>query len=387
MEVSRATGLRCSQWLVLLAWCMAGSSAQWQGHAIEQCPAQGEGRGAGWQVPCLQPSACEQSGEKEVPTTDDALLGDTPSGQDGEFLKSMQRLLNASRKLDAKVRKPQAERQQMNSQWKQFQDQLKASFVAQRQQYAADVQTDSDMLEMRRQKAELLEQIQEMVTKKGKIHAPKKEELEPAPEDIAAWHQLMAPTPRGGTTEVEEDDMLRQALQEPEKFLQHTLAELARAPGAAGTMEVDHGGQILTAAGAAAGQGMLPAATPRMEPSQQLPACSGMAPVLNKLGQAYHNKEVATASKDPYMTSPSMLASTNVASPTCPPMFGPLRPKQRDAYKATKSPLCTEAKHKKNQEAADALHRRIVVQHVIHDDDEVEPDKRLGEDNGLGLME
>ena len=87
------------------------------------------------------------------------------------------------------------------------------------------------------------------------------------------------------------------------------------------------------------------------------------------------------------MTSPSMLASTNVASPTCPPMFGPLRPKQRDAHKATTSPLSTEAKHKKNQEAADALHRRIVVQQVIHDDDEVEPDKRLSEDNGLGLME
>ena len=276
-------------------WHGAWRAAQPNGKGTRGNNAQPKAKAEGQdgKFPAYNQVPASQSGEKEVPTTDDTLLGDTPSGQDGEFLKSMQRLLNASRKLDAKVRKAQAERQQMNSQWKQFQDQLKASFVAQKQQYAADVQkSDSDMLEMRRQKAELLEQIQEMVTNKGKIHAPKKEELEPTPEDIAAWHQLMAPTPRGGTTEVEEDDMLRQALQavqEPEKFLQHTLAELARTPGAAGTMEVDHGGQVLTPAGAAAvdlstppsRQGMLSAATPRtaatprMEPSQRLPAWNG----------------------------------------------------------------------------------------------------------------
>ena len=52
----------------------------------------------------------------------------------------MQKLLNSSRKLDGKIRKAEADRAHMAEQWKEFQEQLRLSFIARRQKYSTNTQ-------------------------------------------------------------------------------------------------------------------------------------------------------------------------------------------------------------------------------------------------------
>ena len=57
--------------------------------------------------------------------------------EDG-FIKEMQKMLNASRRLDARIRKTIGEREEADRKWDEFQERLRNTFVERRQQYLSD---------------------------------------------------------------------------------------------------------------------------------------------------------------------------------------------------------------------------------------------------------
>ena len=110
----------------------------------------------------LQPS----TKDKEAGEADVDVSAIAPASQTTEFLKCMQKLLNTSRKLDGKIRKARQDKETMTKQWQEFQEQLRTSFISQRQKYNADFQKGEDeLLQMGQQKVEILQQIQRLVVK------------------------------------------------------------------------------------------------------------------------------------------------------------------------------------------------------------------------------
>ena len=101
------------------------------------------------------------------------------AGKDGDqaspqihdpFIKSMQKFLNQSRKLDAKMRKAVSDRQEMGRQWAEFQQKLRESFVEQRQKYLADSsKMDQELAELQQQKKDSLQLIHDLVATKDAV--------------------------------------------------------------------------------------------------------------------------------------------------------------------------------------------------------------------------
>ena len=223
---------------------------------------------------------------------------------------------------------------------------------------------DGELEEMQLQKAELLQQIQSLVTNKDGPRVPKDKILEPSSEDIEAWNELMQPTPQRKPTSsgAEDDRVLRQALQaaqDPEAFLQLTLAELAAAPT---SMEVDHAPdpppapapRIIQMATPPRPTGVPPTPIPQRA-EDQAEAKSLNSSTLD--AELYHYKEAMRVGRDPYMTSPSLVGEVGQTSPVQdPPHFGPMRtPKTRELAK----------------EAASRLAQQVIGPTIIHDDDDV----------------
>ena len=115
--------------------------------------------------------------------------------QDEDFVKAMQKLLNTNRRLDGKIRRAFTDAETCEEQWREFQDQLRASFVEQRRKFQADSQkAQQEMLELQTQKQDLVAQIQNLVLSKDTGKPKKKTQVLPLKEDISdisAWHELM----------------------------------------------------------------------------------------------------------------------------------------------------------------------------------------------------
>ena len=268
------------------------------------------------------------------------------------FIKSMQKFLNQSRKLDAKIRKAVSDRQDMGRQWAEFQQKLRESFVEQRQKYLADSsRMDQELAELQQQKKDSLQLIHDLVATKDAVPQEKVKGTTPSEEDIAAWNSLMQTPqrPEHSDMDIEDDLVLRQALQaqqDPDTFLQLTLAEIANANGPLTNT-------VLSQASAAhRGPGLVrpredpPSLTPQRRPRLTAPmtparpagtAARGSGPqeglmaVLKAQVVAYVENTNA-AVRDPYQSSPHAGARIPSTSPIAKePTFGPVRSKSRDA--------------------------------------------------------
>ena len=282
-----------------------------------------------------------------------------PEAQGGEFLRQMQKLLNASRKLDGRLRKAKVDKDTMSAQWQAFQEELRASFIEQRQKFLQDSRkAEVEMAELALQKQDLLTQIQQLVLTRESASSSKPQQLEPTQDDIAAWNDLMMPTPQRSRDTWDDDEILQQALQaaqNPEFFLNKTLAELAADPGPTEAMDVDHGAATSDNNGPMPVSSQTLVTPPRrkigiLPATPQRPAVSVGGAVPNPVGGGggraesedfYHYKLATHAGRDPYMASPNVVGDVGTTSPVQElPTFGPIRKsKARDlARQAARSP-------------------------------------------------
>ena len=275
------------------------------------------------------------------------------------FIRLMQKQLNVSRRIDAKMRKARAEREDNTKKWEEFQAKLRTSFIEQRQQYLSDSQKlDKEILDLQEQKATTIRHIQDLVEQKERIQpAPtgKATAAVPTEDDVAAWNELLAQTPRRLDVECEEDAVLREALhaaQDPEGFLNMTLQEIAAASGPISHTVVaqpkEMRGQNVAAAATAADMWtpprrttqVLPMTPPRPHSSttQGVPAatCGG----LSMAAIPAYMEATPAAQQDPYMNSPNISGIVNQAPMEGAPTFGPIRtPKQREKPKLSEPRL------------------------------------------------
>ena len=144
------------------------SRAAGQGGTWRLRPVQSEEQGKKNKFPAYD--QMPQNGEKPADTmgTEAGQLALAKELQGSDFVKQMQKLLKASRKMDNRIRKAQTDRENMQAQWAEFQSQLRASFISQRQKYLQDTaKADDDLVEPRANKKDILEQIQAVVVEKA----------------------------------------------------------------------------------------------------------------------------------------------------------------------------------------------------------------------------
>ena len=176
--------------------------------------------------------------------------GVDPSVQEGgdPFVKTMQKLLNGSRKAEARLRKIRQDQAGKRQQWATFQEQLKAAFVEQRHQFQADMaKLDAELVEVEGQRRATSAQIQDLVAGGNPVTPTPAKDVQPSAEDAAAWHMLMSASP---SPDPEQDVILRQALlaaQDPQAFLKEM--------GAPMLVESVQGAPLGTGAGVAGSSG------------------------------------------------------------------------------------------------------------------------------------
>ena len=112
------------------------------------------------------------------------------------------------RRLDARMRKNIGEREEADRKWDEFQERLRNTFVEQRQLDTKKL--GHDLEDLRTQKQEAI--VQDLVEHQGRGQASRAKEVLPTDEDVRAWNDLMEQAPRRQPMEMEEDDVLRQAL-------------------------------------------------------------------------------------------------------------------------------------------------------------------------------
>ena len=264
--------------------------------------------------------------------------GQRPPGQDADvavleggdpFVRNMQRLLNVSRKTEAKIRKLQQDKVQKRQQWDTFQEQLKAAFVEQRHKFQADTsKLDAELVELEVQRRVNAEHIQASVSGgRQELQAPSREVV-PSAEDAIAWHQLMMATP---AQEAEQDAILQQALraaQHPQAFLQETVAPMLvdSQPGASRAPDAGVAGPPGPSASGATGPPACPPAcmTPvraaQHAPPRTPAPPSGLftakaPPALSPPPQSFYVGDGDAALSDPYLTSPGAARATRPALP------------------------------------------------------------------------
>ena len=291
-------------------------------------------------------TAADKAGKQAESVTD----WPNKQGQEDDFVRDMQKMLNTSRKLDGRIRTCLSETEKREEQWQEFQSQLRASFVEQRQLYLTDKKkAEKELEEIREQKTELVKRIEGLVANKDTCRKPQPVQVTPTQEDITAWHDLMAPTPLRDGGDVEDDLALQQALQaahDPRAFLQMTLKELASAEllqhggdvdmvdtqqSVAAAAVTPPQGHVLTTPPRKAGQPMAYTPPPLQKTTKTTtqPAESMRAVRLDTEDGGnvqMYAKAVTGVGRDPYMLSPSHVAEAMQPSPAQEaPCFGPVR--------------------------------------------------------------
>ena len=108
-----------------------------------------------------------------------------------EQLKEVQRLVNAVRKCDAKLRKNQENTIVRAEQWELFQKQLKASFMEQRAAFLQDnTRSMEEAQQLEQQKAAAAQKLKLIVTGQVVTNQPP-HPVEMSQDDAAAWHSLL----------------------------------------------------------------------------------------------------------------------------------------------------------------------------------------------------
>ena len=200
--------------MVLLARDVEGQQAEWQmGQGSGKAASQGNS-GNEQMFPAYDQMSMQSVKDKD----------DVSGGWCEAFVKAMQHL-NDSRRVDTKARKLALEKEEISKKWSEF------PFVAQRQKFLNDSkQATSEMAELSKQKQETVKWIQELVLHKEDVVDRPPAALQPSADDI---NELMQ-TPMCGDMEVDQDEVLREALQaahDTDAFLQVTVAEIASAEG------------------------------------------------------------------------------------------------------------------------------------------------------------
>ena len=281
------------------------------------------------------------------------------------FVRDMQKALNSSRKLDAKIRKLAEEKALRQAQWQEYQQQMKTKFVAQHQAFQTDMEKlEEDLAYAKKQKEQATITIASIAEGKENMAAVETvPEREATAAELAAWHSLMdqgnmevedvcRQQVAGSAPDVEIHKMLmewKEAADTRDEFFrsqmrafQNELRELRPKPGSAGAAG-DGGGVPLVTPTRRTSHGLQMTPTP---PSQ--PAIRSGPPVATRTATATGAGMDAMASleagpagyvetqavmKDPYMCSPSGSIHQGLEA-TPPPQvsaFGPIRSVKRVA--------------------------------------------------------
>ena len=120
---------------------------------------------------------------------------DTEEASSLEYVKGLQRLLNAARRSDAKLRKLQQDKSTKSEQWAEFQTALRGKFLEQRSLFQKDMKSiEKDITDISEQKRAVLSQIQDAVRGDGRgTAAGTRVTAQPTREDLAAPQGTMRP--------------------------------------------------------------------------------------------------------------------------------------------------------------------------------------------------
>ena len=152
---------------------------------------------------------------------------DQEDGQGQDYVKGLQRLLNAARRSDARLRKLGQDRMTKTEQWNEFQAALRGKYLEQRSLYQKDIKgLDKELQETVESKRSILHQIQEAVATGGRHQgSATPAAAQPSGEELAAWEAFIMNSP-GSKDLTSEDEVIKKALhaaQHPEEFMSGTL--------------------------------------------------------------------------------------------------------------------------------------------------------------------
>ena len=319
-----------------------------------------------------------------------------------DFLKAMQRALNANRKLEGRARKLAEEKARKEQMWEEYETKLKASYLEQLQVFQDDMRKlDGEMEQVRLQREEAMQTVTSLA-ESGEAPARLQEDPPRAitAEQEDSWQKLLATRPwrevqedswadagaggKGQATastalarelresSMAQDDLFRVSL----RAMQKEIAEMKAKNAVDASKSLDTPERK-----SRAGLDLTPPPTARTQPRTTNPTCEPPVKVARRAEfvnappphECYVNVGQAPM-KDPYMASPSSTtkAPSVAGTPTKDNQgFGPLRVGKRGVSRTVEGPLpglTAEADGRCPESADSSLAGKSLPQ--ILDDDE-----------------
>ena len=249
----------------------------------------------------------------------------TPKAEDGgtsssEHLKQVQKLINYIRKAETRKQKIADTRKLRSEQWCLFEEELKRTFVAQKQAYCADIQKlDLEQMEVSQQKEKAVQDLKSLIGGHQLQDAPSSSTVKMSAEDASAWEALVQSASPGPTTaamEEETDGWLRLALAGATSEAPPPMSEQQKA-GLQAWIASQEKRPLTTPPRTSAG--ILPMTPPATLPTQRgaLSHVPGAVPLEmsgNAMRPFYTKPAAEVAQVDPYHGSPGTGASSGVAN-------------------------------------------------------------------------